>query len=109
MKKFAWGKKSIVSGLAMAILSGCGQSASQLLPEDQFDSVLASSTLTTGEPIYAPGKTFPFPSLSVYAVFNNAYKGLFEENEAIARKDQGNSDKYFFGYINSAKKTLDLC
>lgn len=40
--------------------------------------------------------------------FNNAYKGLYEENEKIARKDPNNPDKIFIKIVKSAKKTVDL-
>lgn len=40
--------------------------------------------------------------------FNNAYKGLYEENEKIARKDPNNPDKIFIKIVKSAKKTIDL-
>ncbi len=43
----------------------------------------------------------------VFVTFNNAYKGLVEENEAIGRRDPNNADKHFTKLINSAKSTLD--
>jgi phosphatidylserine/phosphatidylglycerophosphate/cardiolipin synthase-like enzyme len=47
------------------------------------------------------------PQTTFFAGFNNAYKGLAEENEAIGRKDPLNSDKYFYSAIASAKETID--
>ncbi len=45
----------------------------------------------------------------VSIVFNNAYKGLYVDNEKIGAADPRNSDKYLFAFIASAKKTLDVC
>jgi len=39
--------------------------------------------------------------------FNNAYKGLAEENERIGRAYDKNPDKYFIPLIDSAKNTID--
>ncbi|MFN4150181.1 MAG: phospholipase D-like domain-containing protein, partial [Candidatus Sericytochromatia bacterium] len=36
------------------------------------------------------------------------YKGLYEENEKIARKDPNNPDKIFIKIVKNAKKTIDL-
>ena len=41
--------------------------------------------------------------------FNNTYKGLYKENEKIARADPNNPDKLFVKLIDTAKKTLDIC
>jgi phosphatidylserine/phosphatidylglycerophosphate/cardiolipin synthase-like enzyme len=46
-------------------------------------------------------------NLPFFAMFNNAYRGLLSENEAIGRKDPNNVDKYFVGLIDSAVKTID--
>lgn len=40
-------------------------------------------------------------------MFNNAYKGLLSENEAIGRSHPQNVDKYFITLIDSARQTLD--
>ena len=52
-----------------------------------------------------------FASLTnpVSVVFNNAYKGLVEDNEKICRADPHAPDKYFLSFIASAKKSLDVC
>jgi len=48
------------------------------------------------------------PTEPVFALFNNAYKMLYEENEAIAKKDPNSPDKYFSRFIESASKTLEV-
>lgn len=43
--------------------------------------------------------------ISVY--FNNAYKGLFSENETIGKADPNNPDKKFLTLIKEAQKSID--
>lgn len=49
-----------------------------------------------------------FTNSAIGVKFNNAYKGLFEENEKIARNDPANPDKIFIRMMNEAKKSIDL-
>lgn len=50
----------------------------------------------------------PLPSdKEILVVFNNAYKGLITENEAIGKKDPTNPDKKFISLLKSAEKTID--
>jgi phosphatidylserine/phosphatidylglycerophosphate/cardiolipin synthase-like enzyme len=43
----------------------------------------------------------------IQILFNNAYRGLLSENEAIGKKDPGNPDKKFLAMLKEAKKTID--
>lgn len=47
----------------------------------------------------------PQSEISIY--FNNAYKGLFSENESLAKSDSNNPDKKFLGLLKEAKKSID--
>lgn len=52
--------------------------------------------------------SYDFTNSAIGVKFNNAYKGLFEENEKIARNDPNNPDKIFVRMVNEAKKSLDI-
>jgi phosphatidylserine/phosphatidylglycerophosphate/cardiolipin synthase-like enzyme len=68
-----------------------------------------SINLNENTSLYSQSLKLPsLPNRAIFATFNNAYKGLYEENMEIAKKDPNNSDKYFFKIISSAKKTLDV-
>lgn len=54
------------------------------------------------------GLSYDFSKSAIAVKFNNAYKGLFEENEKIARNDPENPDKVFIKLIKEAKKSIDI-
>jgi phosphatidylserine/phosphatidylglycerophosphate/cardiolipin synthase-like enzyme len=94
----------IVSTLCAALtLAACAQSVpmnyGQMAPNGQLGAMNAGLRAAS-----VPTATTNLPFL---AMFNNAYKGLLAENEAIGKADPRNVDKYFFGLIDSARKTLD--
>jgi len=88
-------KKLFISLISLAVLVSCNSSKIQsqnLTALVQKSSVQTASVATTSP---------------ILVTFNNAYKGLVTENEAIGRADPKSPDKYFISLINSAKTTID--
>lgn len=84
----------------MLLVSSC--SALSLAP-------ISNNSIENEINIFSDQEALPtLPSQPIFAVFNNAYKMLAEENEKIGLSDSKNSDKYFFSTIKSAKATLDI-
>ncbi|MFN8575427.1 MAG: phospholipase D-like domain-containing protein [Candidatus Sericytochromatia bacterium] len=52
--------------------------------------------------------SYDFSNSAIGVKFNNAYKGLYEENEKIARNDPNNPDKIFVRMVNEAKRSIDV-
>lgn len=56
----------------------------------------------------APDLKIPIETKSLITVlFNNAYKGLVTDNEALAKKDPNNPDKKFIEIVKAAKTSID--
>ena len=91
MKKLG---KLFSSLLALAFVVGCSSETDMILPESVNDITNISSVEDE-------------KSMPIIVSFNNAYKGLLTENEAIGKKDPRNSEKYFVKLIDSAKTTID--
>lgn len=73
-------------------------------------SLSCSSNINLEEDFLQESNKLEINSSSFYPLtvsFNNAYKGLADENDKIGRSYDKNPDKYFIPLIDSAKKTID--
>jgi len=97
-------KKSVLAILSLAMV-GCGapQMAGQFPVQIQQSMAVRSMSAPMMRAQSATANT----RLPFLAMFNNAYKGLLAENEAIGRSNPQNVDRYFIGLIDSAQKTID--
>lgn len=109
--------RTFSSILAFSLFIGCSQTSSFeniSFPGDNTSMNAYSGdapitpVIPTSPITYNSSTKYPTTNLPFYVLFNNAYKGLFVDNEALGRKDPKNSDKYLFGFIQSAKQTLDI-
>ncbi|MFN8671651.1 MAG: phospholipase D-like domain-containing protein [Candidatus Sericytochromatia bacterium] len=92
-------KKIFLAFISLAVVFSCNKLDSISEIEDDFSSISSS------EEDLDRAK---FDSL-IKVKFNNTYKGLYKENELIARKDPQNPDKIFARLIGEAKKSIDVC
>lgn len=83
--------------LALAFVVGCSSG-------NDIDIIETTSDISNISSVEDVGTDKAMP---VIVSFNNAYKGLLTENEAIGKKDPRNSEKYFVKLINSARNTID--
>lgn len=87
----------LISILSIANISSCSDISSSNITEENSETYNANANLS-----------YDFSKSAIAVKFNNAYKGLFEENEKIARNDPENPDKIFVKLINEAKKSIDI-
>jgi phosphatidylserine/phosphatidylglycerophosphate/cardiolipin synthase-like enzyme len=95
-------KKYFLTIISLLCLTGCN--LTNQADYNNMDSFSGFNTFSDDAAKRLPD----MPQTPFFAVFNNAYKGLFEENEAIGRQDPVNADKYYLSSIASAKETLDI-
>lgn len=97
-------KKILATLISLSVLGACSSMDSTEFDLTQADSIKTfSETSTSLDP-----SRFNIPIQYPLTVkFNNAYKMLFEENQAIGQADPQNTDKYFVSLVNSAKTTID--
>lgn len=66
---------------------------------------IAFSTISCGRDATNPSIEIQKSNITV--MFNNAYKGLFSENEEIGKKDPNNPDKKFIEIVKNARTSID--
>jgi phosphatidylserine/phosphatidylglycerophosphate/cardiolipin synthase-like enzyme len=96
-------KKTLLSLLSLTMV-GCGSAplAGQLPMAVRGMNAPINSMAAPQLRAQAATTNLPF-----FAMFNDAYKGLLSENEAIGRANPKNVSKYFVNLIDSARQTLD--
>jgi phosphatidylserine/phosphatidylglycerophosphate/cardiolipin synthase-like enzyme len=97
-------KKILTTLISLSILGACSTLDSTEFDLSQSEGI---KTFSEGSKTLDPnGINLPI-TYPLTVIFNNSYKMLFEENQAIGQADPKNSDKYFVSLVNSAKTTLD--
>lgn len=98
-------RQTVLNILSLTLVS-CSSSpvVSAFQPSLAQSPVGQLTAMSMSSPVVTETNTTRLPFL---AMFNNAYKGLLTENEAMGRRDHNNVDKYFIGLIDSARTTLD--
>ena len=96
--------KSILSGIfSLALVVACSTPSDDLALVDGSGAI---KTFSEDIPMDSTRVNLK-PTAPLMVFFNNAYKMLYEENDAIGKRDSVSPDKYLVSLINSANKTID--
>lgn len=90
--------KVLLSALSLLVAFSC--SKLQYDSESQVDDTTYISANDTADKEYFDSK--------IKVKFTNTYKGLYVDNERIARADPANPDKVFIKLVSEARKTIDI-
>lgn len=99
MFKKQFGVRLLSAIISLVVFAGCSENNTVSMP-DLYDTVQAQANDYSDDLKIIHG--------DVSVKFNNAYQGLYVENEKIGMADPENPDKLFKKIIDAAKNTLDI-